>query len=67
MESAAQAFRQVIDLNPANVRAVYNLGRAYEAMGRYEEARLQYRRSLKLLTNYPLAVQGLNRLDEMGK
>ncbi|MCF6171743.1 MAG: tetratricopeptide repeat protein [Bacteroidales bacterium] len=67
LESAAQAFQQVIDLNPADVRAVYNLGRTYEAMGLYKKARIQYREALRLLPNYPLAVQGLNRLDEMGK
>ncbi len=66
-QAAAQEFQRVIELNPKEVRAVYNLGRAFEAMELYKEARVQYRRSLELLPNYPLAVQGLNRLDEMGK
>jgi tetratricopeptide (TPR) repeat protein len=66
-EPAAQAFQEVIQINPSHVQSVYNLGRAYEAMGLYNKARLQYRKSLELLPNYPLAIQGLNRLDEMGR
>lgn len=66
-EPAAQAFQQVIDINPKHVQSVYNLGRTYEAMGLFGKARKQYREALQLLPNYPLAVQGLNRLDEMGK
>jgi len=66
-ELAVQQFQRVIELNGAYVQAVYNLGRTYEAMGLYDKARLQYRKSLELLPNYPLAIQGLNRLDEMGR
>jgi len=44
---------------------VYNLGRTYEARGNYKEAREQYRQALKLKTNYPLAIDGLNRLDKI--
>jgi len=64
-ESAEQSFQQVIEINPAHVQSVFNLGRTYEAMGLYNKARTQYREALRLLPNYPLAVQGLNRLDEM--
>ena len=64
-ESAEQVFQQVIEINPAHVQSVYNLGRTYEAMGLYNKAHLQYREALRLLPNYPLAIQGLNRLDEL--
>ncbi len=63
--SAVQAFEEAITINSAFVQAVYNLGRTYEAMGLYDKARSQYRASLQLLPNYPLAIQALNRLDEM--
>lgn len=63
--SAVQAFEEAISINGAFVQAVYNLGRTYEAMGLYDKARNQYRESLQLLPNYPLAIQSLNRLDEM--
>lgn len=64
-ESAVQFFEQVIEIDGAFVQAVYNLGRTYEAMGLYDKARIQYQKSLKLLPNYPLAIQGLNRLDDL--
>lgn len=63
--SAVQAFEEAISINGAFVQAVYNLGRTYEAMGLFDKARSQYRVSLQLLPNYPLAIKGLNRLDEM--
>jgi len=61
--NAVEAFGQAIAIDPSFVEAVYNLGRTFEAMGRYDEAREQYKMALKLKTNYPLAVDGLNRLD----
>lgn len=64
-ESAEQAFQEVIEINPNHVQSVYNLGRTYEAMGLFDKAHIQYREALRLLPNYPLAVQGLNRLAEM--
>lgn len=62
-DSAIEAFRQAINIDPAYVEAVYNIGRIYEEQGDYQAARDQYRQALKLKTNYPLAVDGLNRLD----
>ncbi len=64
-KSAEQAFQEVIEINPNHVQSVFNLGRTYEAMGLYDKAGFQYREALQLLPNYPLAVQGLNRLDDM--
>ncbi len=63
--NAVEAFEQAIAIDPSFVEAVYNLGRTFEAMGRYDEAREQYKMALKLKTNYPLAIDGLNRLDEI--
>ncbi len=64
-ENAKLMFEQAVVLGPGFVEAVYNLGRTNEAMGDYTGAYEQYRKALELLPNYPLAVQGLNRLDEM--
>lgn len=61
--NAVEAFEQAIAIDPSFVEAVYNLGRTFEAMQRYKEAREQYKMALKLKTNYPLAIDGLNRLD----
>ncbi|HEY9114722.1 MAG TPA: tetratricopeptide repeat protein, partial [Bacteroidales bacterium] len=63
-EKAADAFRQAIVIYPKYLEAIYNLGRTYEELGQYDLAREQYRKSLDLLPNYPLAVKGLNRLDD---
>lgn len=64
-EKAKTMFQQAVSISPGYVQATYNLGRTYEAMGNYAEARKQYKKSLKLLPNYSLAVQGMNRLDNM--
>jgi len=64
-ENAITAFQQAIAIDPRFVESVYNLGRTYEALGRYKEAREQYQQALKLKTNYPLAVDGMNRLDRI--
>jgi len=63
-DSAIDAFQQAINIDPSYVDAVYNIGRIYEEQGDYQAARVQYRQALKLKTNYPLAVDGLNRLDK---
>jgi tetratricopeptide (TPR) repeat protein len=62
-DSAVDAFREAINIDPSYVEAVYNLGRIYEERGDYQAAGNQYRQALELKTNYPLAIEGLNRLD----
>jgi len=63
-EGASNAFQQALHIDPTYVEAVYNLGRTYEAQGLYQEAILKYRQALELHTNYPLAIEGLNRLKQ---
>jgi tetratricopeptide (TPR) repeat protein len=65
-EDAEIAFKQAIEIYPKYLEAIYNLGRTYEELGQYDLARKQYKHSLELLPNYPLAVKGLNRLDDRG-
>jgi len=60
---AVEMFTEAVALDPAFVEAVYNLGRSYEALGDFDSARTQYQNAIEILPNYPLAVQGLNRLD----
>lgn len=60
---AEEMFIQAIDIDPAFIEAIYNLGRTYEAKGENDLARQYYNRTLEVLPNYPLAIQGLNRLD----
>lgn len=63
--NAKQMFEAAVLLSPTFVEAVYNLGRSLEALGDYTGAREQYWKSMELLPNYPLAVQSLNRLDDI--
>ena len=64
-ENAVRSFQTAIVIDPSYVEAVYNLGRTYEEMGRYDDARIQYTQAMELVSNYPLAIDGLNRLDEI--
>ena len=63
-DRAAIAFQQATNIDPAYVEAVYNLGRTYEAQGLYDEAAVKYREVLEMHTNYPLAIEGLNRMNK---
>jgi len=63
-EKAETHFKKAIEVKPDYTAAVYNLGRTYEVMGDTALAEQKYREALKLTTNYPLAVEGLNRLEK---
>lgn len=63
MSKAEKMFKKAMELDPGFVEAIYNLGRVYEAEGNKKMARNYYDSVLIVLPNYPLAVQGLNRLD----
>jgi len=63
-ERAEEMFLEAIAIDPNFVEAVYNLGRTYEAQSNYNMARQYYEKALIILPNYPLAIQGLNRLDQ---
>ncbi|RLD91691.1 MAG: hypothetical protein DRJ09_00340 [Bacteroidetes bacterium] len=62
-EKAANEFNKAIEIKPDYTAAVYNLGRTYEVMGKKALAAEKYREAMKLTTNYPLAIDGLNRLE----
>lgn len=64
-DEAINLFQQAVIIDPDFYEAVYNLGRAYEEKQLYDDARAQYRQALELKTNYKLAIDGLNRLDEL--
>jgi tetratricopeptide (TPR) repeat protein len=60
---AVKYFTQAISIDPNYVEAYYNRGYAYELRGDITNARLDYQMALQLKTNYPKAIEGLNRLD----
>jgi tetratricopeptide (TPR) repeat protein len=58
-------FTQSLKLDPDYYQAYYNRGYAYELMGDYKNAYIDYQKSLKIKVNYDKAVDGLNRLDKV--
>lgn len=64
-DSSAIHFSKALKLSPQYYQAYYNRGLCYERLGEIEEARLDYKAALTISHNYPLAIEGLNRLDKM--
>jgi tetratricopeptide (TPR) repeat protein len=66
-EEAVVFFTKAIDLDSNYIEAVFNRGLSFENLEKYDNARQDYMYSLRLVNNYPLAVEGLNRLDKLQK
>jgi tetratricopeptide (TPR) repeat protein len=49
------------------VEAIYNKGFCYEKLKDYNKARELYNQAKEMVTNYQLAIDGLNRLDKKNK
>jgi tetratricopeptide (TPR) repeat protein len=64
---AIKYFTYAVSIDPMYVEAYYNRGYSYELLGDVINARKDYEKSLQLRPNYELAIQGLNRLDNIGK
>lgn len=64
---AVKHFSDAIAKDPLYTEAWYNRGYAYELSGDYANARKDYKRSLEITTNYPRAIEALNRIDKAGK
>lgn len=60
---AIDYFTQTIQIAPGYVEAYFNRGYSYELMGKKDLARMDYQEALKLSSNYPMAIEGMNRLD----
>ena len=64
-EEAVTFFTKAIEQDSTYVEAVYNRGCSFEQLKKYDYARQDYMYSLRLANNYPLAIDGLNRLDKL--
>ena len=62
-ENALSYFDAVLAIDSENINALYNKGRTLEEMEYFVNARELYLKVLSVQANYPLAVEGLNRLD----
>ncbi len=60
---AVKFFTAAINIDSLSYKAYYNRGYAFELQERYAQARDDYNQALKIEPNYPLAIQGLNALD----
>ncbi|HEX6045084.1 MAG TPA: tetratricopeptide repeat protein [Pyrinomonadaceae bacterium] len=55
LQGAVRAYLAILEKHPARVDVRSNLGAAYSALGRYEDAIEQYKRALALdVANYPI-------------
>lgn len=63
-DKALKYFTIAIEKEPDYVEAWYNRGFTYEVMGKLKKARADYEQSLKIKSNYPLSVKGINRIDK---
>jgi len=66
-KKAADFFTQAIQQDPGYLDAWFNRGYSEELDGDYPSARRDYKKALDIQANYDRAIEGLNRLDRMGK
>ena len=64
---ALKYFTNVIETNPDYFQAYHNRGLAFELLGDFVKAGEDYKTALKIMPNYELSIQGLNRLDLINK
>ena len=63
-EQAIEYFSKALEFDPNYSDAWYNRGFCHELSGDYRRAREDFQQTLKLSPNFPLAIKGLNRLDD---
>ena len=66
-EEALAFYTKAIETDSTYVEAIHDRGLCFESLKQYENARQDYMYALKLVNNYPLAIEGLNRLDKLKK
>ncbi len=61
---AAKWFGKAIYWNPSYADAWYNRGFSYELDGQLSKAKSDYQKAMELQPNFPLAIKGLNRIED---
>lgn len=64
-DQAIGHFNTAIQINPRFAEAWYNRGYCFELKGDVENARRNYQEALSLKTNYKMAIDGLNRIENL--
>ncbi|MEI8205149.1 MAG: tetratricopeptide repeat protein [Bacteroidota bacterium] len=62
-EKAVKYFSDAIACDSNYVEAIYNRGLSYERLKDLKNARLDYAKALHINSEYDLAIEGMNRLD----
>jgi tetratricopeptide (TPR) repeat protein len=63
-EEAAKWFGKAIYWKPDYADAWYNRGFSYELDGKLAKAKTDYQKTMELEPNFPLAIKGLNRIED---
>lgn len=66
-EKAAECFNKIIDLDPNNYRAWYNLGIAYFNLNKSEDALIAYQRAIQIKSDYMYCYYNIGLLYEVQK
>jgi tetratricopeptide (TPR) repeat protein len=61
-DEAIEAYKKCVALDPRNGPAYYNLGVAYQALGKHLEARNAYLKALEVNPNHGASQEALNSL-----
>lgn len=66
-EIALEYFEKALEVNPNYLDALYNKGRVLEQMGDYNKAMDVYKQVLAVNTNYQLAIDAINRIQNQAE
>lgn len=66
-EEAVEEFKKVLEINPSNAEAYYNIGLINESSNKLEEAKEMYARALQIREDYKIAREKLNKLIGIDK
>ncbi|MDR1721053.1 MAG: tetratricopeptide repeat protein [Endomicrobium sp.] len=61
-DEAVSEFRKVLEINPANAEAYYNIGLIKESSNLIDEAKEMYSRALAVKPDYEIVRNRLNKL-----
>lgn len=61
-DEAVAEFKKVLELNPSNAEAYYNIGLINESSNKTDEAKEMYSKALSLKGDYKTARERLNKL-----